>query len=384
MKNGNFRVIVLLGIVSLFADVTYEGARSITGPYLLLLGASATAVGFVSGLGELVGFAFRFVSGYLADRTGRYWGMTILGYIVNLFSIPLLGLTYKWEIASSLIVVERLGKAIRNPSRDTILSSCVRSEKRGLGFGIHEALDQIGAILGPLICAAIIYLSGNYRKTFLSLSVPALFAIFFLFLARRTSEERKLREGMDQFQVSFKLDRRFLLYLLGMCFVGAGFCDFALIAFHFRRISLLSEASIPIFYAFAMAIDGLSAPILGRLYDRFGIRIILFTTFITALSSIFVFYGGSHSALFGMVLWGVGMATQESIVRAHVANITPEYGRGKAFGIFNGAFGVSWFLGSAFLGSLYERSVLFVVLFSTGIQLLSLPFIYFAGSTRKD
>jgi MFS family permease len=165
--------VVLLGVVSLLADVTYEGARSAVGPYLEILGASAAAVGVVAGLGELVGYAIRVAAGYLSDRTGRYWAITIAGYGVNLLAVPLLALAGRWEVAAALIVFERLGKAIRTPARDAMLSHATHSMGRGWGFGLHEALDQIGAVLGPLIVAAVLYFTGDYRAGFAILLVPA-------------------------------------------------------------------------------------------------------------------------------------------------------------------------------------------------------------------
>ena len=161
-KGTALKFVVLLGVVSLFADMTYEGARSITGPYLAILGASATAVGIVAGFGELIGYALRLVSGYISDRTGKYWTVTLFGYFINLLAVPLLALAGSWEVAAFLMITERMGKAIRNPSRDAMLSHATQSIGRGWGFGLHEAMDQIGAILGPLIVATVLYLNGGF------------------------------------------------------------------------------------------------------------------------------------------------------------------------------------------------------------------------------
>ncbi|MEK7699337.1 MAG: MFS transporter, partial [Planctomycetota bacterium] len=141
-RSNALRFIVLLGIVSLFADMTYEGARSINGPYLAVLGASATTVGIIAGLGELIGHSLRLVSGYITDRIGRYWAITLFGYAINMIAVPAIALAGRWEIAAILMVTERIGKAIRTPARDAMLSHATREIGRGKGFGLHEALDQ--------------------------------------------------------------------------------------------------------------------------------------------------------------------------------------------------------------------------------------------------
>src|SRR6266702_5185588 len=160
------RFIVLLGVVSLFGDMTYEGARSITGPYLGILGASATVVGVVSGFGELVGYAARLASGWLGDRTQRYWTVTIAGYVVNLLAVPLLALAASWEVAAALIIIERMGRGIRSPVRDAMLSHAASHTGLGWGFGLHEAMDQSGAIIGPLLVSAALYLQYGYSDAF--------------------------------------------------------------------------------------------------------------------------------------------------------------------------------------------------------------------------
>ena len=187
---GNaMRFIVMLGLVSLFGDITYETARGVTGPYLNILGATGLAVGIVAGLGEFLGYALRLASGYLADKTKNYWGMTFFGYGM-LLSIPMLALAGKWEIAGLFLVLERIGKAVRSPARDALLSHATKVVGRGRGFGLHEAIDQFGAILGPLFFAAVLFSSGGsgekaaYRHGFALLLLPALLSVFFLFLTR--------------------------------------------------------------------------------------------------------------------------------------------------------------------------------------------------------
>jgi len=183
-KSSALRFVILIGVVSLFADMTYEGARSITGPYFALLGASGTIVGVVAGFGELIGYGLRLVSGYVSDRTGRYWSITFFGYLMNMLAVPLLALAGSWQLAAILIIAERAGKAIRNPPRDAMLSHATKEMGRGWGFGLHEALDQIGAVLGPLIVTAVLYFKGSYRTGFAVLLIPALLALSVLLVTR--------------------------------------------------------------------------------------------------------------------------------------------------------------------------------------------------------
>lgn len=180
------RFVVLLGLVSLFADVTYEGARSIAGPHLALLGASGTVVGIVAGFGELIGYGLRLASGYLSDRTRRYWAITLVGYAINLLAVPLLALAGRWEAAAALLIAERMGKALRTPARDAMLSYATRGTGRGWGFGLHEAMDQMGAVAGPVIVTAVLATqNNNYPMAFGVLGIPALLALSILLSARR-------------------------------------------------------------------------------------------------------------------------------------------------------------------------------------------------------
>jgi MFS family permease len=373
-KATALKFVVLLGVVSLFADMTYEGARSITGPYLALLGASGTVVGVVAGFGELIGYALRLVSGYISDRTGRYWAVTLFGYFVNLLAVPLLALAGRWEIAALLMIMERMGKAIRNPSRDAMLSHATQSIGRGWGFGLHEAMDQIGAILGPLIVAGVLYLNGGYRISFVVLLVPALLALAVLLVARALYPRPRDLEVASVELKTGGFSRIFWLYLAAVSLVAAGYVDFPLISFHFEKLSVVSKVWIPLFYAVAMGVDALSALFFGRLFDRIGLSILIVVSFLSSLFAPLVFLGGFNLALAGMALWGVGMGAQESIMRAAIADMVPMNKRSTAYGIFNAGFGLFWFLGSALMGILYDVSVPSLIVFSVIMQLASIPF----------
>ncbi len=374
MKSAAWRFIVLLGVISLFSDITYEGARSISGPFLGELKASALVVGVVAGLGEFLGYTLRLASGYLADRLGRYWPIVFAGYSLNLLAVPLLALAGNWEIAAVLLVAERMGKAIRTPARDAMLSHAVSAVGRGWGFGFHEAMDQIGAVTGPLIVAAVLYFQGSYRQGFAVLLLPAVLALVVITLAARLYPHPRHLEVNAPGLHPIGFNRPYWLYVVAVGLMGAGYADFPLIAYHFGQTGLASPGWIPLFYAIAMAVDGVAALILGRLFDRLGLKVIMGTAVLSALFAPLVFLGGFKLALLGMVLWGIGMGSLESIIKAALAEMVPRDRRATGFGLFNCGFGLFWLLGSALMGFLYGFSLGALVAFSVTAQLLAIPF----------
>ena len=377
LRRQAFQIIILMGIVSLCGDITYEGARSITGPFLATLGASAAAVGFVAGAGEFLGYAIRLVTGYLADRTERYWVFTILGYGLIL-AIPFLAFAGNWPLAAGLIIVERLGKAIRSPARDTILSYATQKVGRGLGFGLHEALDQIGAVIGPLIFTVVLFLHDGYRLGFSLLFVPGILVLVVLYFARqKVPAPEKLEKPSPSAGESDgkKLPRVFWLYTFFILFSMAGFASFPLLAFHFQKHSIISDAQIPLFYAVAMGVDAVAALAIGKIYDRIGlvslITIPVFTVFIPLLG----FSESAGMALAAIIIWGVSMGIQETIMRAAIADLIPMARRGLAYGIFNTAYGTAWLLGSGLMGILYEHSISYIIWFTVIMELVSIPLL---------
>ncbi len=367
------RLVVLLGLVSLLADVTYEGSRSIIGPYLQVLGATGAVVGVVAGAGELIGYGVRVFSGYLSDRTMRYWAITLLGYSINLFAVPLLALAGNWPLAAALIVTERFGKGIRTPARDAMLSHATKQVGHGWGFGIHEALDQVGAVTGPLVVAAVLFANGGYGSGFAVLAVPALMAIAVLLTARYLYPRPHELEAAAVRIAARGFPEAYWMYLAAVMCIAAGFADFALIAFHFQQAAVVSPDLIPVFYAVAMGVDAIAALAFGRLYDRAGVSVLVAAVLLSFLYAPLAFLGGPAASFAGVVLWGVGMGAQESVMRATVAGMVPPERRGTAFGAFNTGFGVAWFAGSALMGFLYDASVPALVGFALAAQLASVP-----------
>lgn len=377
--------LVLLGVVSLFSDLTYEGARSIIGPYLLLLGASASTVGFVSGLGEFIGYALRLATGYISDRTKRYWLITIVGYAINVVVIPALALApgLGWVYACGLILVERFGKAIRNPAKSTIASFAAQEVGPGKGFAVQEAMDQIGAFLGPLMLSIVLTVKGKndklsgYALSFLLLGIPAVLTLLILLYARK-KYPRPHEFGKKEAPRSAEgLKRAFWFYLAGIACLAAGFADFPLMAYHFAKTKLIADNMVPVFYAIAMGVDAAAALFFGRMYDKKGLDAIMIAAAMSSFFAPLAFLTASPAmAIAGIMLWGVGMGAQESILKAAVTTMVPRERRGTAFGIFNAGFGAFWFLGSWIMGLLYDNSRIWLVAFSVVTQLGSLPFFF--------
>jgi MFS family permease len=384
-KRSAMLFVVLMGVVSLFADMTHEGARNIYGPFLALLGANATIVGIVAGFGELVGYALRLVSGYITDKTGKYWAITIIGYLINMLAVPLLALAGSWEMAAFLIIAERMGKAIRNPVRDAMLSHATLDMGRGWGFGFHEAMDQVGAMLGPLIVVAVLYFKGTYQMGFAFLLIPAVLTIGVLLFSRFLyPRPRDLEETTPELEAK-GLTHVYWLYLAAMALNAAGYADFPLIAYHFKKASVVSENWVPIFYSVAMGVDAVAALMFGRLFDRKGIPVLIISVLLSSVFAPLVFLGGFYISLAGMALWGVGMGAQESIMRAAIAGMVPRDKRASAYGIFNTGYGVFWFLGSALIGILYDFSIPLLIAFSVAAQLASVPLLLMVKrDTRND
>ena len=370
--------IILLGIVSLFGDVTYEGARSVAGPYLATLGATASVVGLVAGIGEFVGYALRLASGYLVDRTKAYWLLTFIGYGL-LLSIPLLAFAGYWQLAAVLIILERIGKAIRSPARDTMLSYAAKGVGRGWGFAVHEALDQIGAVIGPIVFSLVFLFRGGYREGFTLLWIPALLTLVVLAIARKKVPSPQKLEApweVGRQNVRDKLPRVFWLYSVFTLLSVAGFANFQLVSYHLKVQAIVPDAQIPIIYAIAMGVDALAALVIGKTYDRIGLVSLLAVPLLTLPIPFLVFSHSYSLVLIGMVLWGVVMGIQETVMRAAIADLTPIERRGFAYGMFNTAYGVGWFLGAALMGLLYELSVNYLILFVVVMELISIPLFF--------
>ena len=370
-RKAAIRFIVSLGVVSLFADMTYEGAHSIIGPFLKEKGATATEVGIIAGLGEMFAASLRYFSGRFADRTRAYWTITIIGYAVNLVVVPAMAFAGNWEMAALLVVIERTGKAIRGPARDVLLSDVTSVVGHGWGFGLHAAFDQTGAMVGPLLMAVAVSQTNHFGPAFLRLAIPALLALGALLFAKAAYPVQGAPPAPKGPQV---LPRVFWLYVAAAAVLASGFVDFPLMSYHWQKNSLLAPATIPLLYSGAMAVNGLTALVFGRLFDRYGVRVLAVGIAISLLALPFGFLGGFGGAVAAAACWATGLGAQDASLRSGIAQVVLMNKRGSAFGAFNGVYGVAWFAGSVVMGVLYDHSIVGLVAFGVALQAISAVF----------
>ena len=360
-KNA-YVAILLLGIVSLLGDVVYEGSRGIVTPYLEFLGASAFAIAFFGRFGEFLGYALRLVSGRLADTTRAYWIFIFLGYGL-IVSIPLLGIAGMWQIAVILALLERIGKAVRSPSRDAVLSIVSRGVGTGKAFGIHELLDQIGAILGPLIVAGLMfYTSNNYNLTFSFLSLPFIMLLAFLAYTYKRIGWRKASEPAEAKpeKADEKLGRAFYLYTFAVLLNTVGLIPFELILLKATKILEPKNKLwiVPLIYTLIQGVDAPTALFAGFAYDKFKIRVLVLPFILSVFPTFFAMANSDLAMLVvAAAFFGLVLGMQESIYRAAVSGFAPIPLRGTAYGIFNTAYGVGMLAGGAAYGLMVQLSI---------------------------
>ncbi|MET9073110.1 MFS transporter [Streptomyces sp. NPDC004232] len=393
-RMGPWRFVVWFGTVSLLADAVYEGARSITGPLLASLGASALVVGVVTGAGEAAALGLRLVSGPLADRTRRFWGLAIAGYALTVVSVPLLGVAGVLWAACVLVVAERVGKAVRSPAKDTMLSHATAATGRGRGFAVHEALDQIGAISGPLLVAGVLALTGNdYGPALGVLAAPGIAVLLLLFWLRARVPDPEAYEREVTASVPTepsapdvqggRLPRTFWTYAAFTAATTTGFATFGVLSYHLVQRHLLTPAWVPVLYAAAMAVDAVSALATGWLYDRYGPRVLVALPVLTAGVVALAFTSTVAIAVAGSLLWGAAMGIQESTLRATVADLVPSGRRATAYGLFAGVVGVASLAGGALIGGLYGYSIPVLITVVVAIQVLAGVLLAVTGVGRR-
>jgi MFS family permease len=361
--------IVCLGIVSLFADMTYEGAHSIIGPYLRDLGASAAWVAFIAGFGEMLAASLRFFSGRLANRTHAYWTITLLGYSMNVIAVPALAFAGNWQLAALLVVAERTGKALRGPARDVLLSEATEQVGHGFGFGLHSIMDQTGAVVGPLVMMIAVARSGqHFGPAFLWLVIPAIGTLLALTVARILHPTQGASARNPGPQV---LPKIFWPYVTAAGLLAFGFVDFPLLTVHFQNQKFFEPSVIPLLYAGAMGVNGITAFIFGRMFDRVGLTTLVIGTLISLCSLPLGFLGGPTAAIASVGCWAAGLGAQDASLRSGISQVVSMNKRGNAFGTFNGVFGVMWFLGSVSMGLLYAHSLIALVALGCAAQFIA-------------
>jgi len=372
-KKSGLAFIVAFGVVSLFADMAYEGMRGISGPFLGTLGASAATVGVVAGTGELAGYLLRLASGRVTERTGAYWPIALLGYTIQMAAVPLMALAGSWWAATILIVLERAGRAVRNPAANTMQSRAGEKIGQGWAFGLHEAMDQTGALCGPIIAAIVLAHHGDYRTAFAWLGVPAILTLVSVLIVRvRFRYAGHIPQSLAISPELTALPGTFWIYASSAALTAFGFADYPLVAFHFTVAHVMSAALVPALYAAAMGASGLGSLVFGRWFDARGLFVLVPGLLITAAAAPLLFFGGFGIAIVGALMWGLSLGIHDAIMNAAVATMVPTHARARAFGYFTAIYGVAWFLGSATMGELYAVSLPCLVALSVVAQLLAL------------
>ena len=375
------RFVAWAGVVSAFSDVVYEGGRSVIGPYLATFGASAAVVGVVTGIGEAVALVLRLVTGPFADRTGRPWPQTIVGYALTLVCVPLMSVAGGLAPAATLYNGERLGKAIRTPSRDTMLAHASAVVGVGRTFALHEAIDQTGAIVGPLLVAVVLALGGSYRLGYALLAVPGAAALVVLLRLRvsvpRPEDYDPVAQVADskRLRLESRLPREFWLYSAFSAATMLGFATWGVLAFHLTHRRVVHAGVVPVLYAVAMAAAALAALGSGRVYDRRGLRGLVVLPLLAALVPVLSLTTSVPAVVVGAVVWGVGMGVHDSTMRAAVTDLVPRSRRGAGYGTFTAVYGIAWLAGAAIIGVLYDHGVGAVEVFVVAVQVVALALL---------
>jgi MFS family permease len=380
-----FAFVLTMGVVNLFADMTYEGGASINGQFLGLLGASAAAVSIIAGAGECLGYGLRSLAGYLADKTGKYWPITFVGYAVNLLAVPAMALAPSWQAAGALVLAERIGRAFRKPTVEAMLSYSTGKHGKGWVYAVNTAMDETGATLGPLLIALALYLRVDVRSAYGLLLISSLLALAALTAARITFPvPSRLEEGGPATAKARGFTRAYWLYMIaGSCF-AAGLMSFEFIAYHLSMTGIVKDQWLPMYLAAATAFAVIASLVLGRTYDRLGIGAVVGAVIATAGFSPLVFLGDLWWwALTGLFLWGVGYAVQDTLLKVLIASVLPEGRRNYAFGLFYIGYGAGWLVGSIAAGLLYERSPVGLVVFAVTVQLASVPLFVMGSRASK-
>lgn len=379
LKKQALLFLLLLGVISFLSDFTHEGARSIYGPYLGLIGASAAVIAFTSGLGEFIGQSLRIVTGYIADKTKKYWLMMILGYAINLLVIPLLAFVDAsiWHVAIVLILLERVGKGIRAPAKSALTSFTTSHLGVGKAFALQEVMDQVGAFLGPVFVYLVLQFQkgsqlDGYQLAFGLLGIFAVLTLVILILSKQKYPHPEAMESSPIKQSPIR-SRLLIVYFIAIAFIALGFIDYPILAFHVASTSTMDVIYIPLLYAMAMGVDAISAFIFGHLFDRFGVVSLMISILISlGIAPVFFLLSSSFGLFFGLILWGIAMGAQESVLKAVVATLVSKEKRATAYGMFYTVFGLAWFIGSLVVGLLYEQNLVSVIIFVTLMQLLAL------------
>jgi len=366
-------VFLLLGLVSLFADIVYEGGRSISGAYLVEISAPALAAALI-GVGEFLGLVFRLISGYIATAHHSprvLWGSTLLGYVITALSIPLIAFAPTWQIVVFLYIIDRVGKGLRAPTRDVILAEVSEGIGLGKGFGIHELLDQLGAFTGPLLVSILLALHG-YRVAYIALLAPGLISVLLVTSAWSLYPTPRSVPVSSKSQISFRgYPRRFWIYIAATSILALGFMHWSIASYYLKTRGVISDVEIGLIYAVAMLVDAIIAIPLGVFFDRIGLRVLMGIPLLLPVFTVLLVYGPRELVYLSAIPWGIIMCSEESIMRASIALLVEPSKRPLAYGVFGLLFGLTWALGGYIYVALFVNP-LYIVSYALITSLISL------------
>jgi len=359
LRRKAYVAIMLMGVVSMLGDIVYESGRGIAPDYLYFLGASALFVGLTSGIGELVGYGIRLVSGPLADRSRAYWLFIFLGYGLIL-AIPMMGLTNSIWLVAALVIAERLGKALRSPSRDAVVSVVSKGMGSGKAFGLHEFIDQIGAVAGPAFLGLMMMWTANN----FSLSLQSLFPFYLLMMAVLYLTYRRIRGTVEEIRrqsttTNEKLSKGFWMYSGAVLMNTVGLMPIALILFNGAKM-LESGGQlwlVPFLYVVVQLVDAPMALVSGWIYDKVGIKFLAIPFALSVLPLAFQSLVGLPGVILACISYGLVLGMQESTYRAAVTDIVPLGRKGSAYGFFNVMLGAGTFVSGITFGYMLDASV---------------------------
>ncbi|KPJ60926.1 MAG: hypothetical protein AMJ46_04335 [Latescibacteria bacterium DG_63] len=358
------RNVYRLGFVSLFTDLSSQMIYPLIPAFLEGLGATKLLIGLIEGVAEGTASLVRMIAGALSDRLGKRKSFVFVGYSLSTVVRPFLFFANHWLVVFAVRFLDRVGKGIRTPARDALISDSVDPSRKGYGFGFHRGMDRLGAAFGPLLALLVLYLSdGNLRLVFLLSAVPAAVAVSVIGKVR---EIAPVREAAGRLREKRRiLGRPFVLFVLVIVIFTLGNSSNAFLILKAREVGL-SVAGIPLIWLTYNLVCSISSPLLGRFSDRVGRRPVILLSFLV-YSAIYAGLGFSSTVPAVWLLfacYGLYYGLSEGIFRAYIADLVESDKRATAYGLFNTAVGITLVPASLIFGALWD-------VFSSGVAFLT-------------
>ncbi|MGB3341752.1 MAG: MFS transporter [bacterium] len=345
--------IFILGLVSLFTDLSSQMVYPLVPEFLISIGASKAIIGMIEGVAESTASLFRTIFGRLSDKLKKRKLFIFLGYGLSALSKPFLYLANVWTVVLGVRFSDRMGKAIRTPARDALISTSVDPSEKGKAFGLHRAMDRIGAIGGPILAMLVLSLfSDNVRLVFLLSVIPGILALFFVRFAKETSIEQ---HGDVPIKRNSLRNASFIIFLVSNIIFTLGNSSNAFLILRAREAGL-TIIMIPVIWVVYNISCTISSPIFGSLSDRIGRKPIIITSFLF-YSFVYFLFGITKNLLMIWVLfaaYGIYYGLSAGVFRAYIADLVEPKNRATAYGIFNTGIGLALLPASLIMGALWD------------------------------